>query len=62
VKFERPARKLGSSKTIQKTKFRERAVIGIYGKGRPLHFQVSFIETPLTKIITIYEPDERQWV
>ena len=30
--------------------------------GRSLHFQVSFAETELTKIITIYEPDPNEWI
>ena len=30
--------------------------------GRPLHFQVSFAESDLTKIITIYEPDPNEWI
>lgn len=34
---------------------------GFTAAGRPLHFQVSFAETDLTKIITIYEPDPSEW-
>lgn len=37
-------------------------LLGFAGGGRPLHFQVSFTEAPLTKIITIYEPDPNEWV
>jgi hypothetical protein len=37
-------------------------LLGFTATGRPLHFQVSFVETPLTKIITIYEPDEAEWI
>jgi Domain of unknown function (DUF4258) len=37
-------------------------LLGFTASGRPLHFQVSFIETPLIKIITIYEPDEIEWI
>jgi len=37
-------------------------LLGFTASGRPLHFQVSFIEAPLTKIITIYEPDASEWV
>ena len=37
-------------------------LLGFTASGRPLHFQVSFIETPLTKIITIYEPDTSEWI
>ena len=29
---------------------------------RPLHFQVSYMESDLTKIITIYEPNPNEWV
>ena len=29
---------------------------------RALHFQVSFDDTVLTKIITIYEPDPNEWI
>lgn len=36
-------------------------LLGFTQVGRPLHFQVSCAETPLTKIITLYEPDEREW-
>ena len=37
-------------------------LLGFTASGRPLHFQVSFIETLLTKIITIYEPDTSEWI
>jgi hypothetical protein len=37
-------------------------LLGFSADGRPLHFQVSFDDTELTKIITIYEPDPGQWV
>ncbi|MBM4032172.1 MAG: DUF4258 domain-containing protein [Planctomycetes bacterium] len=37
-------------------------LLGFTGTGRPLHFQVSWAETPLTKIITLYEPDPEEWV
>jgi len=37
-------------------------LLGFTAGGRPLHFQVSFAETQLTKIITIYEPDPNEWV
>ena len=30
--------------------------------GRALHFQVSFIVSDITKIITIYEPDPKEWI
>ena len=37
-------------------------LLGFTTAGRPLHFQVSFAETDLTKIITIYEPDPTEWL
>lgn len=36
-------------------------LLGFTTGGRALHFQVSCAETPLTKIITIYEPDPNEW-
>ena len=37
-------------------------LLGFTAAGRPLHFQVSFAETDLTKIIIIYEPDPSEWL
>jgi uncharacterized protein DUF4258 len=37
-------------------------LLGFTASGRALHFQVSFVETDLTKIVTIYEPDPNEWV
>ena len=37
-------------------------LLGVTAAGRPLHFQVSFIESDLTKIITIYEPAPAEWI
>ena len=37
-------------------------LLGFTTTGRPLHFQVSFAEAPLAKIITIYEPDPNEWI
>ena len=37
-------------------------LLGFTTAGRPLHFQVSFDESDLTKIITIYEPDPNEWI
>ena len=37
-------------------------LLGFTAAGRPLHFQVSFAEADLTKIITIYEPDPSEWL
>lgn len=36
-------------------------LLGFTAGGRPLHLQVSFAETELTKIITLYEPDPAEW-
>lgn len=36
-------------------------LLGFTDAGRALHFQVSWAETPLTKIITLYEPDPAEW-
>lgn len=37
-------------------------LLGFTATGRPLHFQVSYAESPLTKIVTIYEPDPKEWI
>ena len=37
-------------------------LLGFTAAGRPLHFQVSYAESGLTKIITIYEPDPNEWL
>ncbi len=37
-------------------------LLGFSAAGRPLHFQVSFADSELTKIITIYEPDPSEWI
>jgi len=37
-------------------------LLGFSAAGRALHFQVSFADSELTKIITIYEPDPSEWV
>jgi len=37
-------------------------LLGFTAAGRALHFQVSYADTGLTKIITIYEPDTHEWV
>ena len=37
-------------------------LLGFTSAGRPLHFQVSLGDMKLTKIITIYEPDPKEWV
>ena len=37
-------------------------LLGFSGTGRPLHLQVSLSETETTRLITIYEPDPREWI
>jgi len=37
-------------------------LLGLTTAGRPLHFQESYAETAMTKIITTYEPDPAEWV
>ena len=37
-------------------------LLGFTAAGRALHFQVSFAESDMTKIITIYEPDPNEWI
>ena len=37
-------------------------LLGFTTTGRPLHFQVSYADGAMTKIITIYEPDPLEWV
>lgn len=36
-------------------------LLGFTTVGRPLHVQVSHVESDLLKIITIYEPDPAEW-
>ena len=36
-------------------------LLGFTGSGRPIHLQVSYIESSLVKIITLYEPDPDEW-
>ena len=36
-------------------------LLGFSQTGRPLHIQVSYVESDLLKIITIYEPDPKEW-
>ncbi|WP_199248030.1 DUF4258 domain-containing protein [[Phormidium] sp. ETS-05] len=37
-------------------------LLGFTGNGRPLHIQVSRLESDHVKIITIYEPDASEWI
>lgn len=37
-------------------------ILGFTHKNRPLHIQVSFADTPMVRIITLSEPDPKDWV
>ncbi len=37
-------------------------LLGFTKMKRPLHIQVSYIDTELVRIITIYEPDPDEWI
>lgn len=37
-------------------------LLGVTHLQRPLHIQVSLAETAVVKIITLYEPDPREWL
>ncbi|MFB2836821.1 DUF4258 domain-containing protein [Floridanema evergladense] len=37
-------------------------LLGFTEAKRALHIQVSRIESEITKIITLYEPDENEWI
>ena len=36
-------------------------LLGFTQSGRPLHIQVSYLESDFLKIITLYEPDPEEW-
>lgn len=36
-------------------------LLGLTTTGRPLHIQVSRVDSDLLKIITIYQPDPTEW-
>lgn len=36
-------------------------LVGFTRQQRPLHMQVCYRDTNIVKIITLYEPDPRQW-
>ena len=36
-------------------------LLGFTAAGRPLHIQVSHVDSDLLKIITVYEPDPVEW-
>ena len=37
-------------------------LLGFTKQGHPLHIQVSYAEADLVKIITLYEPDQNEWL
>lgn len=37
-------------------------LLGFTKTGCPLHIQVSYVDSDLVKIITVYEPDEAEWI
>jgi len=37
-------------------------VLGITKLGRPIHIHCSYPSRPIIKVITLYEPDQNQWV
>jgi hypothetical protein len=37
-------------------------ILGFSKQNRPLHIQVSFADTPMVRIITLYEPDLEEWI
>jgi hypothetical protein len=37
-------------------------LLGFTIAERPLHLQVSLAESDVVKIITVYEPDEKEWI
>jgi hypothetical protein len=37
-------------------------LLGFTAAQRPLHLQVSYADTPFVRIVTLYEPDEEQWI
>jgi hypothetical protein len=37
-------------------------LFGITTESRPLHIQVSYTDTEMVRIITLYEPDPEEWI
>lgn len=37
-------------------------LLGFTTEARPIHLQVSYIDSELVKIITLYEPDAGEWI
>lgn len=36
--------------------------LGFTGADRPLHILVSLADTDLLRVITVYEPDQAEWI
>ncbi len=36
-------------------------LLGFSNARRPLHLQVSYVDSELVKIVTVYEPDPEEW-
>ena len=37
-------------------------LLGFTAAGRPLHVQVSFADTRMVRIVTLYEPNPNEWI
>ena len=37
-------------------------IFGLTKENRPLHIQVSYADTEMVRIITLYEPDPEEWI
>ena len=37
-------------------------LLGFTGSGRPLHIQVALADTPMLRVVTIYEPNPDEWI
>jgi len=37
-------------------------LLGFTKTGRPLHIQASYTESEMVRIITLYEPDPKEWI
>jgi hypothetical protein len=37
-------------------------IFGLTEESRPLHIQVSYADTEMVRIITLYEPDPEEWI
>ncbi|WKZ48623.1 MAG: DUF4258 domain-containing protein [Anaerolineales bacterium] len=37
-------------------------IFGLTKENRPLHIQVSYTDTEMVRIITLYEPDPEEWI